>query len=1280
MRLFIYSFLLPAALLAQTPVLVDGPVVGGISRSTAVVSWSTDIPAYSSGVKWGLSPSTMNTVSDQGYLEYYSTLHSAPIQGTPANSTIYYQVCSTSVPGSVQLTITNPGAGYTQPPMVALSGSGAYAGVVSVVSGSSTVTWVSGDPFSGSWVGSSILIGNAQYIVMSVSNGTTLGLNPYQPYSGPSGTTGYAVNQPAPSAADISNGSVVLAATSYIGGFFSAAPTVVVAPMPGDNPTSAATVTAALITTYNGTCLPSTPLTYTSGPATASIPAPPASPATVDTPVEPTGTVWTVGASSHDCNSPVDGLVAQWTAAIADNNPNGEIVEIDPTLTPYCASFDPYVFPAGHTGASTYILTRAKNSDAIWPAKRRVNPGCANSFAYTNLECQGASPNKVSDYPQMARIIHTAPNMVYSSMNGTGDPTAIGFCYPGTYYWWQWQSTTWSASTQALYRCNDLGAGQQRSITSIPSAGTLIITVPNHGFTNGQFIHVQGVTGAGASAVNGDWSAVVVDANTVILSVLPGNYCPGCGVAGGSASGGTAAAAVYQKVPYTSLSTASAPSSCTLGTWYHVDGTFTPNPDQYHRLYYGSANPYTGVCEAMPVRFDAGINAQYSVDFQPQAPLDLGSNNPDHLMFQGISFEPMYLQADPQTLQFIPSNAINTRTGTEYWSFIGTNWTSNHLYFDNLLGGCNDPFSSVDGTYYTAVRCAGPLLNNLGSNWHVGGSYFYGFQMYGGLSSENDDDASIIYPQQASIAEIVNNHFDGAGILVYFNADDTTLTMANDITVSRNEFVRPDKFWTTTGSQNFLTSQGVVIPQRHALEFKHVDRASVTGNTFTGGWVYNNSAAAICICPRVQSEQATVNSTATVSVDSTYMMNSLPAGASIAFNNLQGACQYTTIMNHLYTVASVNLSAMQFTLTQPIPCTGALNVQQMNSHDQALSDILIANNTIMHSPEGIDLHGTSTYVGPPYDTVGPTLQRVQISNNLFAGIDGCRIGQGSEWYPNLSAPSGNIFELGGGAEDLQFIHNTAVGRTQNCERSQVLSFAYACTANEGCSSVTPAAEGSGLTIRDNIAEWLPNGADFMEDQGTLLGKALLDFEWGYSGSPGYNWAQNVILRIGGGGNGMQSYDPSMAPWGPYPNGTLWFDGTFNGAASTTAFPFYNVAQNNYRLKSSSPFCSGCANRASDGTDIGVDPDALGAAQGIVSNVRVYNIGAGTATVGFLAPDTYGCPVDWSTDPLFGTYTRVAASGGARLQNVALSGLPAHTAVSYRVQCQAQQPVGVFSMP
>jgi hypothetical protein len=59
------------------------------------------------------------------------------------------------------------------------------------------------------------------------------------------------------------------------------------------------------------------------------IPAPPIAPTPVDTPVVPRGNLLTVG---PNCDDPATGLVAMWSQANW-----GDIVEIDPAVTPFCA-------------------------------------------------------------------------------------------------------------------------------------------------------------------------------------------------------------------------------------------------------------------------------------------------------------------------------------------------------------------------------------------------------------------------------------------------------------------------------------------------------------------------------------------------------------------------------------------------------------------------------------------------------------------------------------------------------------------------------------------------------------------------------------------------------------------------------------------------------------------------------------------------------------------------------------------------------------------------------
>lgn len=64
-----------------------------------------------------------------------------------------------------------------------------YVGNVSVTNGNSVVTWVSGDKFDVSWVGSAIIIDSISYSVLSVPSATSLSLS--SPITSLSGTYGY---------------------------------------------------------------------------------------------------------------------------------------------------------------------------------------------------------------------------------------------------------------------------------------------------------------------------------------------------------------------------------------------------------------------------------------------------------------------------------------------------------------------------------------------------------------------------------------------------------------------------------------------------------------------------------------------------------------------------------------------------------------------------------------------------------------------------------------------------------------------------------------------------------------------------------------------------------------------------------------------------------------------------------------------------------------------------------------------------------------------------------
>src|SRR6478672_7130126 len=110
----------------------------------------------------------------------------------------------------------------------------------------------------------------------------------------------------------------------------------------------------------------------------------------------------------------------------------------------------------------------------------------------------------------------------------------------------------------------------------------------------------------------------------------------------------------------------------------------------------------------------------------------------------------------------------------------------------------------------------------------------------------------------------------------------------------------------------------------------------------------------------------------------------------------------------------------------------------------------------------------------------------------------------------------------------------------------------------------------------------------------------------------------------------------------------------NMALSSVGWLDFNHAGGNYRLKSSSNYISGGAQHAGDGLDVGIDANKLEAAQGKVTLIGVpeAHLGSTSAVVAFVAPDSMGCPVDYSTsDPsVITSFTRASDSGGARPRN------------------------------
>jgi hypothetical protein len=344
------------------------------------------------------------------------------------------------------------------------------------------------------------------------------------------------------------------------------------------------------------------------------------------------------------------------------------------------------------------------------------------------------------------------------------------------------------------------------------------------------------------------------------------------------------------------------------------------------------------------------------------------------------------------------------------------------------------------------------------------------------------------------------------------------------------------------------------------------------------------------------------------------------------------------------------------------------------------SDYEARNNTCLYTGGGLGAIGNPNSISP-----GPVVHRIYEHNNLMIQNNAWTLyGPGPYPLAENSYHHGDSISTGQ-VQDIIFDHNTFYLQGGDFP---LLTFMYV-------------ALNAGMSITNNVM-------NLVTDNGTT-GMQFSDFANNFGGN-----STSTLPACGGSGYGTALLAcMSYATWqgnllvptysnsdiyagGPvdittsaistlqsnYPTGTLFPAGS-SSTARIASVGWFNPSSSNLRLKSSSPYISGGANHAVDGLDVGVDMDALEAAQGKVSNVHAYGTTSTATTVGFVAPDSFGCSVDWGTVNFTtgsGSYTRVTNAGGQRVQDVMLSGLPAHSLINYRVNCAVQQPAGAIQLP
>jgi hypothetical protein len=386
---------------------------------------------------------------------------------------------------------------------------------------------------------------------------------------------------------------------------------------------------------------------------------------------------------------------------------------------------------------------------------------------------------------------------------------------------------------------------------------------------------------------------------------------------------------------------------------------------------------------------------------------------------------------------------------------------------------------------------------------------------------------------------------------------------------------------------------------------------------------------------------------------------------------------------------------------------GGLAIMLTPANAGTITDVDITNNTFQHGPGGISLpllYDSTINNG----IAAATSVRNRVQNNLFWDMNGFVYGTGSAILfgnsPISASPGLDIYGGRGATEDVLINHNT-IYDTLGVQDSFLTWPGYPVEGMVVTNNIIPynigaAGQNMFMLIQTANSACLSASStnEYAADCNFIIGV----------GNPNFTFANNVIIP---------GWDCAEWPLGSYNCSGSNGNSQVTNATMTGTFPYWSSASRNIWLPTSSSstvpgslasvgwwninFTSGLYDAngnysgpqpdfhlksssaynavAGDGKQAGADIDALEAAQGKVTLVGANQITSSSANITYVAPDSASCSVDYSSsDPtLIDSFSRITDTGGARVRNVALSGLAGRTAYYYRVNCAVQQPIGSF---
>jgi|GEM_PF-2166888 len=879
-----------------------------------------------------------------------------------------------------------------------------------------------------------------------------------------------------------------------------------------------------------------------------------------------TGNVLQVGA---DCNDPETGLMARWNQAQW-----GDTI----TIPPGTQCIGHYVFTAKTPDTQTphrwIVIRTAANDNELPPEGTRITP----------------------EYKQvMATIASNQPRFPDQALS-EGDAN----CMAGDYRW-----NTNDSRPFKLWKCVN---GPTRAITQVSgnNVSPIVVTMPGHGYSSGNWVRISGVTGN--TAANGTWSITVQDSDTFTLNYPWSSWVATRGN-GDYTGGGEAGRNRWTPVPYQSGATL--PSTCTPGEWFVKDGT--QDLRKYRAYWCLAPNSWTQVA------------LEYSIgSFSQQAAIDLTQSEVSYVRFVGLEITSIRPPEDPLHEQYGANRSLYM-----FEALFSAGMRNHHIILDRCY---------IHPQIETAGTANG--VQTAGAHFAIVDSYLDEMTRYGGNEPDsNAGEAQAVYfTVGPGPFKLENNYFQGPGITVFmqdensFNLPDAWLP--SDITIRRNHF-RWDPKWRYDPDDPVSIKKLGVIP-RHLLEFKIGQRILIEGNIFENTWTKINNAAAIMLSPRltgsIRGRGQISGNRFTCYYNKPYYefdpCDSVVVGEWVAINSGDAPS-----LRGLYQV-SAKINSTSFELAGMSGSSSDAYFMRVQG-DYTIRDVTIRKNVFRNVANGIWVMGRTDY-----NLVNKTFQRLKIEGNLFESVSFLGDKQPAvSSFPN-GFGGGHTLRVDLGMESVIFMHNT--------------------TTMPGIYSLGIGDLGSNAALKyENNIVFMGNvnGQDAIGRTGVYFGQAALDVGFREGSQPSWSYRKNVIARAGP--------LPTSPPYGPYPAGNLHHDLSqepfpfVNAAEKDFRLTRYRRGDN----------CFGQpGDCTTTGADMGADINALNEALGGVQQARITTTGSEEIGVAFLAPNPeLSCGVEYIA-PGSSQATRIPAAADGRLRRATISGLAPGTTYQVRVLC------------